>query len=294
MSYHQGNTWQDQQREGIESVLSGAEIQYYYLDAKRNHDGAQARAEEAFNLFQNFKPDAIITADDHAQLMFVVPYLKDKVKTPVIFMGVNNDATKYGFPATNVTGIVEIKHVREGLNFAQLIDHKIKKVAVIYKDNLSNELNVEQLKKEQADYSIKITKFIKLKSMSEAVDMIKTLQKEVDAIFSLNLTGLINEQGEQLETTTSMAKLSLLSQIPIIGAESFDIESGALCGIIKTGQEQGATAARMVYDILNGKNIRDIPITSNKNGQRYINVTTAKRLGIKLDSAAIRGSVLVR
>ena len=33
----------------------------------------------------------------------------------------NNDADKYGFPAGNVTGIVEVKHVRESLSLAQIL-----------------------------------------------------------------------------------------------------------------------------------------------------------------------------
>ena len=34
---------------------------------------------------------------------------------------VANDAAKYGFPATNVIGVLEKKHFREAISFAQLL-----------------------------------------------------------------------------------------------------------------------------------------------------------------------------
>ena len=44
MSYHRGNTWQDEEREGVDSVLTGVDVSYFYLDAKRNEAGGPARA----------------------------------------------------------------------------------------------------------------------------------------------------------------------------------------------------------------------------------------------------------
>ena len=64
--------------------------------------------------------------------------------------------------------------------------------------------------------------------------------------------------------------------------------------MVKTGREQGETAARMVLDLFGGGKIGEIPITRNSNGRRAINVTTAERLGITLESDAILGSTLVR
>ena len=41
--------------------------------------------------------DGVIAVNDNAQKMFVFPYLKDLVKTPVMFCGVNADTKKYGY-----------------------------------------------------------------------------------------------------------------------------------------------------------------------------------------------------
>ena len=160
MSYHQGNTWQDQEQKGLAAGLRGAELVYFYLDSKRDKAGAAARAKEAFSLFHDLAPDAVVATDDNAQSMFVVPYLKDKVKTPVVFCGVNNNAGKYGYPATNVNGIVEIKHFLETINFARLITGNINRLAVIYKDNPSNQRNITQLAKEKDSYSLEDIEYL--------------------------------------------------------------------------------------------------------------------------------------
>jgi ABC-type uncharacterized transport system substrate-binding protein len=294
MSYHRGNTWQDEEREGIDSVLTGVDVSYFYLDAKKNEEGGPARAAEAFALYEKLRPDAILAADDHAAGMFVVPYLSDKVETPVVFLGVNDDAAKYGFPSRNVTGILEVKHVRESLAFAQLLVPGLRKVAVLYNDNRSNRLNVAQMQGEQANYAVEIVQYLSLETFVEALDMVVSPAGGVDAFYTLNLTGLTGEDGRPMEAAEVVRRLSQASEKPLIGAELYKVEAGALCGVVKTGQEQGEAAARMVLDLFGGRKIGEMPITRNSNGQRTINVTAAERLGITLESTAIFGSTLVR
>lgn len=294
MSYHQGNQWQDDQRQGLDTVLNGVQIEYFNLDTKRNEALGEAKAKEALMRYQQFQPDAVIAADDFAQSLFVVPYLKDKVKTPVVFLGVNDDAAHYGFPASNVTGVIEIKHFKESISFAQLLVPDIKRVAVVYMDNQTNRKNVEELKRQQARIPAEVVRYRPATAFSDLEKFVRTATDKVDAFFSLNLSGLLDENGVVMEAPEAMAKLTSLSVKPIIVTEYYDVESGALCGVVKTGQEQGELAARMVLDIFAGKDIKDIPLTKNKNGLRYINVTTAQRLGIPLKSIAVIGTKLVK
>jgi len=294
MSYHQGNTWQDQTREGIDSVLGAEQLTYFYLDTKRNEAGGPERAREAFELYERLRPDAVIAADDHAQALFVVPYLRDKVPTPVVFLGVNNDAGKYGFPASNVTGVLEVKHISESLNFARLLLTDLRKVSVLYKDNLSNRYNVEQMRREQAGYPVEIVRYVGLQTLEQALAAVRSASAGVGAFFWLNLTGITDEAGAPVEDTDAVRRISEASPIPIIAADDYQIEAGALCGVIKTGFEQGELAARMVLEALGGTSPRDIPIVKNSNGKRYINVSTARRLGIPLEGEAIIGTRLVR
>ena len=122
MSYEEDNPWCQEIKKGIDSVLSGSsEITYFYMDTKINREGGELKASEAYALYQKIKPDGVITADDNAQQMFVLPYLKDNVETPVMFSDVNAEADKYGYPASNVSGILERGHIRESYGFGKQI-----------------------------------------------------------------------------------------------------------------------------------------------------------------------------
>ena len=89
MSYEEENPWCIQIKEGIDSVFAGnSDIKYFYMDTKKNIEGGDQKAKEAYALYIRFRPDGVIVADDNAQSMFVLPYLKDKVKTPVMFCAV--------------------------------------------------------------------------------------------------------------------------------------------------------------------------------------------------------------
>ena len=85
MSYAPDYKFVQEIQEGIESVLSdNSQIEYVYLDTRNNFAGGPQKAKMAYELYKKLRPDGVIVADDNAQSMFTVPYLKDKVKTPVM------------------------------------------------------------------------------------------------------------------------------------------------------------------------------------------------------------------
>jgi len=135
MSYEEDNPWVQEIRAGVESVLAPlSDIVYFYLNTKVDRDGGPRRAQEAYELYQRLQPQGVIAADDDAQAMFVVPYLRDKVGTPVMFNGVNAAAERYGFPATNVSGVLERAHVRESLAFIKQLLPAVQRACFITND----------------------------------------------------------------------------------------------------------------------------------------------------------------
>lgn len=294
MSYHPSSTWHQETKEGIDSQLKGATLKYFYLDSKNDLDSASSKAEEAFKLYNDFKPDAVIAAEDNAQSLFVIPFLKGKVTTPVVFCGVNDDATKFGYPASNVTGILEKKHYREGISLLQLIVPNAKKIAVIYRETPSNQSNVFQLKSERSTYKADITTFLNVNSVNDAEIGLAGLYENNDALIVLNLTGITDKKGKALSDKEAIAYINEIWSKPTIGVSSWEIEAGLLCAVAKKGQEQGETAGRMVNELISGKPITSVPITQNKNGQRIINVSTARRLKIQLKPIALINSELVK
>ncbi len=293
MSYHPEYAWQQELRQGIESVLSDARIKYFYMNTKKNLAGGHAKAKEAFALYKEFLPDVVIAADDNAQSMFVAPYLKDKVKTPVIFCGVNHEAAKYGYPASNVTGVVERFHWREGLNFLKLIAPGTKKAAIIYNDTPSTLAVIDQIRDEMPEYPVEIIEFVKVNTVADLKNSVINMRAKADALLLLALAGIRDQNGTPLESEEATLLVTDIWNKPTLGQSSWQLKVGVLCAVAKTGQEQGDLAARMALDIFKGNSIQDIPITWNKNGRRMVNMTTAKKLGIKLNPSVITATEIV-
>ncbi len=292
-SYHPGYKWVDDIIGSLRASLRGAQFTVFYMDSKKNLASAPEKAGEAFALYRKIQPDAVITIDDNAQKYFVVPYLKDKVATPVVFCGVNDDASKYGFPAANVTGVLEKKHYREGISFARVIDQNIQNVAVLYKKSPSNDTNLAQIAKEKGTYAAAVVESVEVRTLAEALQAAVRLESKAEALLLLNMTGITDENGRQMEGHDVIAAIVGRTKLVTIGVSDWEIEAGVLCGVIKSGEEQGALAADQLVSIWKGRAVKDIPLTENKNGRRFLNVSTLKKLNLTLTPEVIIGTRII-
>ena len=298
MSYEEPsvNPWCKEIKEGIDSLLANtSEITYFYMDTKKNLEGGPQKAEEAYSLYQKLQPDGVITVDDNAQKMFVLPYLlKNKVKTPVMFCGVNAEPEKYGYPAPNVSGILERGHIKESIAFVKQLVPSINSVGFLSKDSPSGKALLGQVEKESNTYIVKMSTFKLLKTVKEIVAVREELNEKSDVLFIDSIEGILDEKGNPLRNKEIIRILMKIYEKPIIGANQYHVEDGALCAVVKTGQEQGRTAAEMLLKALQGTPVSDIKITQNYQGRRVINVTTMKALGIKPKPIILVGAKLVR
>ncbi len=294
MSYHAEYQWQQQLKDGIEAVLGNiCDVRYFDLDTKRNPAEGHKKAEEAYAVYKTWQPDGVIAADDNAQSMFVVPYLKDKVSTPVIFCGVNADPQKYGYPAVNVSGILERHHLRESLMLVKQMVPSIKKIGIIAANSPSNIGMINTIKKELHSYPVQSLEYRVADSLVEAVEMTKGLRNLTDALHIMGIEGLVDDKDKRLSAAESLPVIAETYNKPTIGVVRYEVEAGALCAVIHQGQEQGGTAARMLLDAMHGKPISKLPITRNRHGQSIINVTVLKKLNISPSSSILKNTILV-
>jgi len=295
MSYEQDNPWCQEIKNGIDSALTGSsEITYFYMDTKINREGGEHKAREAYALYQKTKPDGVITVDDNAQQMFVLPYLKNKVKTPVMFSGVNAEAEKYGYPASNVSGILERGHIRESIAFAKQLVPSINTIGFVVSESPSGRALLKQVNDESGTLPAKLTSFNLVKNTDELVSFSEELNNQSDAIYTDSLVGLKDKNGIPQSHKDVLNLLLTSYDKPVIGANQYHVEQGALCSVIKSGQEQGETAAEMLLRAMQGTPVSEIPITRNYKGKRVINVTTMKSLGITPRPIVLLGAELLK
>lgn len=282
-SYHHDYEWSEGLEHGIQAVLQGTdtELRIIHMDTKRNPDdefGAAAGL-TVNNDISAFNPNVVIATDDNAQRFVVVPYLKDKT-IPVVFAGVNWDASVYGYPASNVTGMVEVElplqlvsHLKqyskgERLGFIAIDAETERTIAQIYNERFFDDKMKTYFATSWADFK---QGFLRL-------------QNEVDIVIVSNNAGADDwNEVEAAEFFTANTKVPT-------GSINAWMAPYALLVWGKSAEEQGHWAAQTALDIIAGTPVSEIPITENKQGKLIINLDIAEAMDIFFSPSLLKNA----
>lgn len=311
-SYHAGYAWSDGILKGIcnglgikmkdgkiEAGTGSVELKVIHMDTKLFNgltieEGATpeeiAAAKVAFieeaalkvkGEIEAWQPDVVIAADDNASKYLIVPHFKDS-EIPFVFCGVNWDASGYGFPCRNVTGMVEVALVPQLLD--ALKPHaKGEKIGFLGVDNLTS-------RKEAENYKTKFKLNIKdvyVENFQQWKTAYTDIQKEVDILIIDNNAGIKDWDDAQ-----AVAHVKEATRIPTGCIYDF-ITPYAMVGFTKLADEQGYWAAETASRILDGKKPKDIPVVANEKGQLYLNLEVAQKLGIKFPLQMVKNAQVV-
>jgi ABC-type uncharacterized transport system substrate-binding protein len=285
-SYHVGYPWSDGIVQGAEKVLGDkVEVKVVHMDTKRNPAEAAKKAagEKVKQDIEAWKPDAVIAADDNSAQYVIVPFYKDK-DLPFVFCGINWDASIYGFPCKNVTGMCEVSLINPLLDNLKKFA-KGKRIGFLGADNETNHKEAEYLNK-MFNVEFSAQKFVK--TFDEWKTAYKELQDKADILFFINYAGITGWNDAD-------AKKFILENTKIPGGSSFDFMAPyVLITYAKLAEEQGEWSAGAVLKILEGKSPRDIPVTTNKKGQLYVNMPLAGKLGVKFPLDTLKAAKIVK
>ena len=295
MSYEEDNPWCQEIRNGIDSVLAeSSDIHYSYMDTKVAPKGGPAKAAEAYERFQELKPNGVITIDDNAQSMFVLPFLDKKHDVPVMFGGVNAKPDKYGYPNNNVSGILERAHVRESLAFAKQLLPDIKQACFMTNNVPLGQALMKQVESEKSTYPVEATNFYLLNSVDDLQANAAEINSSCDTVFVDSLEGVKDKSGKPMDNKQVLEAIANAFKGSILGGNRYQVEQGAWAAVIKTGQEQGESSAELLLKAMQGTPVKDIPVITNTKGQRIINVSALEKNNIKLKPLVMRGAILVK
>ncbi len=296
-SYHPEYRWVVEYRKGLMEGLqkyrsSVLKIEDFYLDSKRHPESINKMAEKAYIFFKNNKPDVVIAADDPAQKYFVVKYLSNKVKTPVVFLGVNGNPEDYGYPSRNVTGVLERINIRADLGLIHTLVPEAKTFGIIMDSGLSSQAFLHRWKVEDFNFGeIKLKTLYIAESFEEWKMYINKLEKDVDVIYILSYYTLKDRYGKYVKPEDVVKWYVKNCDKPEVTANLFSVKLGLLCSYGETGWQYGMVAGKMVVDILNGKPVKSIPVVESIRGLRAINRKRAKMLGITIPPDLIPGTI---
>jgi len=285
-SYHRGYPWSDGLEKGVREALepSGAELKVLRLDSKRNPslEHMKEAGSRAMEEIKRFKPDVVIAADDNAQRFLVVPYLLN-TETPVVFCGVNWDASVYGYPAKNVTGMVEVESV-EAMVALFKRDAKGDRMGYISGDTVSDRKITTEFNKRFFNGGMK-TYFVK--NFEEFKKVFLRAQQESDMLFLRNYSGIKGWEEEE-------AKRFIQRNISRPTGSHLDFMAEYVIYTMgKVPEEQGEYAAKVCLRILEGESPADIPLAENKRVRLMVNLKMAKAAGVVVPFNVLKTATVI-
>lgn len=279
-SYHKGFAWSDGLAQGVREAIKGKKVtlSIHRMDTKRNKSAEfkKQAALKAKKVIAGFNPDIVVAADDNASKYLIMPYYKD-AQLPFIFCGVNYEGEKYGYPYSNVTGMVEIAPIPK-LIYSLKHFCRIVKVGFLAADSLTSHKN-------GSFYRIDIREqFIQryVKTYAEWKKEFIRLQDEVDVMIIGNPASI---EGWDKEAARRFAESN--TRIPT-GCVNDWIAHYSFMGYTKVAEEQGRYATQTALKVLEGTPISSIPIVRNTEGNLIINMRIAKSLGVKVPKSFIK------
>lgn len=281
-SYHKGYAWSDGVEQGLRKVLSGhCDIRQIDMDTKRNKDKSyiQQTVQSIRQQIESWNPDVVITSDDNAAKYLIKPYYKD-AKTPFVFSGVNWTVKEYGFPYSNVTGIIEVAPLEVLLSHAVKYSGGQNQAVYLGANTLTEKKNLQRMK----EVSDKLNIQLQGKLVSTAEEWKQAYEGSQDSGFIV----MGSFSGISDWDKTSLSQFAI-EKAKVLTVTSHDwMMPYSSIGFTKIPQEHGEWAAEAAIEILNGLPAADIPIVANRKWDIWLNQKHLESTGIHLPRKLVR------
>ncbi len=275
-SYHKGYEWNDGIERGIEAGLKGAcELSKFYMDTNRHTDPDFARrmAEKAREIIDRTRPDVVIACDDAASMYLVKPYYKD-AQLPIVFCGVNGSVDAYGYPYTNVTGMIEIAPIKPLMKEVRSLVRRLNSGVYLAADVMTQRKEFEENRQAYALGGISLAPMF-VKTMAEWSAAFAAAQSADFVVLGTN-AGIADWNSVSAHRAVRASTRKLI-------VTNYDwMAPLAVLAMTKVAEEQGEWSAHLARTILGGVGPGTLPIVVNRRWRTYVNPTLAQQAGIHL------------
>lgn len=258
---------------------TGIEFRDFFMGTKENTSEAHAETQalKVKRLIEDFQPDVVITSDDAAAKYLIAPYFSNS-EIPFVFVGVNWDASQYGLPTENVTGMIEVDLAN--LLVRQLRRHaKGERIGILSEKSLTYQKNMVY---HTEVHGIRYDKSYAVRTFEEWKDAYIRLQEEVDMMI---LSAPFGVKGWNPEDAKSFTEAHI--KIPT-GGLTVERMPFVLMGYVRLAEEQGEWAAETTLRILDGMPPNAIKPVRNVLGRLLLNRRLINKLGIVVDRPIYR------
>nr|WP_319494024.1 ABC transporter substrate binding protein [uncultured Desulfobacter sp.] len=275
-SYHENYEWSTGIKNGLLSGLyeTGVQLRSFYLDARQKHcpEYLKKTGQKAYDAIVRFHPDAVIASDDAAQKYVVSPYLREQ-GIPVVFCGVNQDASEYGYPAANITGMIKAEPLGRLITLLQRFA-KGPRLGYIAGNTVTQQEFVAFYDKQY--FRQREARICLVDSMAEWKDAVLKLQKAVGTLVLGNYSGIQNWDSEE-----AVRFIETHNTLPTGGLRDF-MSPYVMFVLEIIPEEQGSYAANTALRILDGTPASQMPIKKNMLFRLTLNLSMADESNITI------------
>ena len=285
-SYDLDYEWSRELEQAIVSVLepTGVELLMVHMNTKSFLEEELKREAGlmALESVHSFAPDVVIASDDNAQKYFVAPYLMDS-GIPVVFCGVNWDASEYGYPTETITGMVEVDLP------LKVVEHMSRfaagdRIGFLSDDTLSTRKVLDTYQNRFFNHTLNPAM---VSSFAEFKSEFLRLREETDMIIFYNFAAIAGWDDDQ-------AREFLLRETRTpTGTVNPHVAPYVIFTVEKFPSEHGAWAARTALEILDGRSPADIPMAENLDAALTVNLYMAEALGILIPLSTLKAATVI-
>lgn len=264
LSYSLMNRWNKSILAGIEETFSQANLDIKlaveFMDTKRFSDKAYlARLSKLYQLKYNQQTfDAVMVSDDNA-FQFLMRNRNQLVPdAPIVFCGVNYLEQPEQYSKMAVTGIMESYDILGTIQLGTELFPETKKIYVINDYSTSGKANL--LKLQAASPSIPDNLKLELCGEISMQDLLARVDQLEDDTLILLMSFTMDKNNQRFSYENSLKLIHGQAKRPILGFWDFYLGEGIVGGVITSGMDQGRYAAAMVLEILEGKQLVDMPV----------------------------------
>ncbi|WP_036729284.1 ABC transporter substrate-binding protein [Peptoniphilus mikwangii] len=211
---------------------------------------------------------------------------------PVVFSAVTDPVgagivNSIESPDANITGVSDYVNPKMQIEEFLKIYPNIKTFGVIYNTSEQNsQVQVEKLESVLKEKNIFLVK-VGINTVNDIPASIAFMSNNIDALFAITdntVASAVPILSEQL----------LKNNIPSLSSEEGQVKSGLLMSEGINYESQGAQAAKIAIRILNGEDIKNIPVEYNEINHKVVNEKTAKALKLDLNNEIFKDAQIIK
>jgi diguanylate cyclase (GGDEF)-like protein len=286
-SYSESFETIDRQKKGLHEVFdpAGVSIDIEYMDMKNYNTDENVRLFQnllTYKLSHHGKYDAVIAGDDAA--LKLVSDTRELLfgNTPIVFFCINNvdDAEKAG-NTPYMTGAIEESYMKETIETAARFQPGAKNIVCIVDNTLTGKGDCQQffsLRNLFPEYTLSVINTSEC-TYDEFCSRLERLGKDTILLY---MTAFEDSDGNQYTVHESVKTITQHAHIPVYRCSFGGVGEGLIGGKMVSYEASGRQAARMVMDILNGKNPSDMPVIFEGEGNYCFDCRVLKKYDIPL------------